>query len=191
MPKADGTALRKRYPCEVMVLSVGRLVPYKGYRYLVEAAALLPDDWKVVIGGSGPLQEELQGQITSLGLEGKVIMPGYLADNQLPAWFAACDVFVLGSIMKTEAFGIVQIEAMSCGKPVVTTRIPGSGTSWVNAEGESGLTVAPEDAPALAAALQEAAARREQLGEGARNRFLRLFTTEKMIEKIKEIYEEL
>ena len=118
-------------------------------------------------------------------------MPGYLADNQLPAWFAACDVFVLGSIMKTEAFGIVQIEAMSCGKPVVTTRIPGSGTSWVNAEGESGLTVAPEDAPALAAALQEAAARREQLGEGARNRFLRLFTTEKMIEKIKEIYEEL
>jgi len=191
MPKTDGTALRKRYPCEVMVLSVGRLVPYKGYRYLVEAAALLPDDWKVVIGGSGPLQEELQGQITSLGLEGKVIMPGYLADNQLPAWFAACDVFVLGSIMKTEAFGIVQIEAMSCGKPVVTTRIPGSGTSWVNAEGESGLTVAPEDAPALAAALQEAAARREQLGEGARNRFLRLFTTEKMIEKIKEIYEEL
>lgn len=191
MPKADGTELRKRYPCEVMVLSVGRLVPYKGYRYLVEAAALLPDDWKVVIGGSGPLQEELQGQITSLGLEGKVIMPGYLADNQLPAWFAACDVFVLGSIMKTEAFGIVQIEAMSCGKPVVTTRIPGSGTSWVNAEGESGLTVAPEDAPALAAALQEAAARREQLGEGARNRFLRLFTTEKMIEKIKEIYEEL
>jgi rhamnosyl/mannosyltransferase len=172
-----------------MVLSVGRLVPYKGFTHLVEAAAWLPEGWKVVIGGEGPLRGELEEQIRARGLQGKVVLEGYLPQEQLPSYFAACDAFVLSSVMKTEAFWIVQIEAMSLGKPVVATTVEGSGMAWVNAHGESGLNVPPGDARALAAALMDVVAGRERYGKAARERFRELFTTERMIEKIKRIYE--
>lgn len=191
LPKADISSIRERYPCRVMVLSIGRLVPYKGFTHLVDAAARLPEDWKVIIGGKGPLEAELRGQIRALGLEEKVILAGYLPQEEIPAWFRACDVFVLGSVMKTEAFGIVQLEAFSCGKPVVTTRVPGSGIAWVNADGESGCTVPPGDSQAMAEALLEVAGRKEELGQGAIRRYQALFTMEKMIEKIKACYEKV
>ena len=191
VPPANPAAIRAKYPCEKLILSIGRLVPYKGYRYLVEAAKFLPDGWKVVIGGTGPLCGDLMLQIRSLGLEGKVILPGYIPQEDIPAWFAACDVFVLSSVMKTEAFGIVQLEAFSCGKPVVATRIPGSGVSWVNADGESGRNVPPCDAGALAAALKETVAGADSLGQGARRRFERMFTIDNMITQIKKVYETL
>lgn len=189
MPSADASSVRARYGSDVLVLSVGRLVPYKGYAYLVDAAAFLPEGWKVVIGGDGPLREELQERIRAKGVEGKVELAGYLPQEELPAYFTACDAFVLSSVMKTEAFGIVQIEAMSLGKPVVTTTVQGSGMSWVNAHGESGLNVPPADAKALADALVEVVKGKEQYGEAARKRFQALFTTESMIEKVKQIYE--
>ena len=103
--------------------------------------------------------------------------------------FAACDVFVLSSVLKTEAFGIVQIEAMSLGKPVVTTLVPGSGMSWVNAHGESGLNVPPGDPKAMAQALVEVVGEKEKYGKAALERFRELFTTECMINKVKAIYE--
>ena len=189
MPSGNATSIRERYACDVMVLSVGRLVPYKGYTFLVDAAAYLPEGWKVVIGGDGPLREELQEQIRAKGLEGKVVLAGYLPQEDLPAYFTACDAFVLSSVMKTEAFGIVQIEAMSLGKPVVTTTVEGSGMSWVNAHRESGLNAPPGDAKALAAALIKVVEGKERYGKGARKRFQELFTTESMIEKMKQIYE--
>ena len=191
LPEADPSAIRERYPCRVMVLSIGRLVPYKGYRFLVDAAAFLPDGWKVVIGGMGPLEAELRAQIRRRGLEGKVILAGYLPQEELPAFFRACDAFVLSSVMKTEAFGIVQLEAFSCGKPVVATKVPGSGMAWVNEDGVSGRNVPPGDAEALAAALQEVVSRSESFGPGARQRYASLFTKERMIETIKDCYEEV
>ncbi len=181
--------IRRRYPCEVMILSVGRLVSYKGYSYLVDAAAFLPEGWKVVIGGDGPLRAALQEQIQVKGLVGKVELAGYLPQEDIPSWFAACDVFVLSSVLKTEAFGIVQIEAMSLGKPVVTTLVQGSGMSWVNEHGKSGLNVPPEDPRAMAQALMDVVREKEKFGEAARKRFQELFTTETMINKVKAIYE--
>lgn len=189
MPPGDASSVRLRHACKVMVLSVGRLVPYKGFTHLVDAAAWLPEGWKVVIGGEGPLRKELEAQIRTKGLEGKVVLEGYLPQEQLPSYFAACDAFVLSSVMKTEAFGIVQIEAMSLGKPVVATSVEGSGMAWVNAHGESGLNVPPGDARALADALVKVVEGKEQFGKAARERFRELFTTERMIEKIKRIYE--
>ena len=189
MPPGDAASIRLRHACKVMVLSVGRLVPYKGFTHLVEAAAWLPEGGKVVIGGEGPLRGELEEQIRARGLQGKGELEGYLPQEQLPSYFAACDAFVLSSVMKTEAFGIVQIEAMSLGKPVVATTVEGSGMAWVNAHGESGLNVPPGDARALAAALMDVVAGRERYGKAARERFRELFTTERMIEKIKRIYE--
>ena len=189
MPPGDAASIRLRHACKVMVLSVGRLVPYKGFTYLVDAAAWLPEGWKVVIGGEGPLRKELEEQIRARGLQGKVALEGYLPQEQLPSYFAACDAFVLSSVMKTEAFGIVQIEAMSLGKPVVATTVEGSGMAWVNAHGVSGLNVPPGDTRALADALVKVVEGKEQFGKAARERFRELFTTERMIEKIKRIYE--
>ena len=98
--------------------------------------------------------------------------------------YGACDLFVLSSVMKTEAFGIVQIEAFSCGKPVVATTIPGSGVSWVNQDGVSGRNVPPGDSRALASAIEEVMAQYPAFSEGARKRFETCFREESMIQSL-------
>lgn len=182
-------SIRARFPGKILIFACGRLVPYKGMEYLVEAAATLPDNFHVAIGGNGPLFRQLQTRIQELGLQERVTLLGYVPDEEMSGWFGACDVFVLPSIMKTEAFGIVQIEAMSLGKPVVTTKIPASGVSWVNKDGVSGINVPPQDASALAHAIAEAAKHREQLGAGARNLFLERYQLSTMIDKTLQLYE--
>lgn len=179
------------YMNKKIIFALGRLVPYKGFGCLVRAAAALGDDYVVLIGGSGPLRENLDGQIRSLGLEQKVKLLGYVPDEALPVLFGACDVFVMSSQLKTEAFGIVQIEAMSCGKPVVATAIPGSGVSWVNAHGVSGLNVPPRDPEALAEAIgricdDETAYR--HYADGAKARYEACFTFRNMIDKTIQLY---
>ena len=182
-------ALRAQTGAVHLVLSVGRLVPYKGYGYLIDAMSRLPEDWQLVLGGTGPLREALEKQIADLHLEGRVTLLGYIPDEDLPGWYGACDVFVLPSVMKTEAFGIVQIEMMSCGKPVVSTRIPGSGVSWVNEDGVSGVTVPPRDAAALAEGILRAYREAGTLGPGAAELFRMRYTLDKMIDKILYIYD--
>lgn len=177
-----------------MVFSLGRLVPYKGFRHLVEAAAALPDDYVVAIGGEGPLRRELEGLRDSLGVREKVVFCGRIADADLPAYYTACDIFCLPSVMKTEAFGIVQIEAMSLGKPVVATTIPGSGTSWVNRHEVSGLNVTPGDSRQLAGAIHAVCGdplRYESLGRGAKGRFESEFRLGLMVERCLELYEKV
>ena len=180
--------IKGRYHDKKIVLSIGRLIPYKGFEYLIEAAKYLPEDYRVIIGGTGPLQEQLEKQIAALNLEDKVSLEGYIKDGGLGAYYGAADVFVMSSTMKTEAFGIVQIEAMSCGLPVVSTCIPASGVAWVNQDGESGLTVEPRNAKALADAIEKICAAPAPYQEGARKRYEALFTKEKMLEKIRTIY---
>ncbi len=186
------SAMRNRYPGKKIVLSLGRLVPYKGFEYMIAAAAHLGDDYQVLIGGKGPLQESLQAQIDSLDLQDRVKLLGYVPDEDIPALYGACDVFVISSIMKTEAFGIVQIEAMSCGKPVVSTRIPHSGVPWVIEDGVSGLNVEPRDPEAIADAVRricEDPQTWRAFSEEARKRFDRMFTAKMMIDKMIDIYE--
>ena len=182
-------SIRKKYDGKKILLSVGRLIPYKGYEYLVEAARYLPEGRIILIGGDGPLKKQLQEQIAREKLENNVLLLGYLTKETLPLLFAASDVFVLSSVMKTEAFGIVQIEAMSAGKPVVATRIPESGVSWVNEDGVSGINVAPRDAKALAEAVESILHDYERFSQGAKARFRENFTEEIMIEKILQVYE--
>jgi rhamnosyl/mannosyltransferase len=119
---------------------------------------------------------------------------GYMADDDVPVYFQACDVFCMSSVMKTEAFGIVQIEAMSCGKPVVATRIPHSGVSWVNEHGVSGLNAEPCNAEDLAKCIRGVCEDREayaRFSQGALERYRTLFTQEQMIEKCLKIYDKL
>lgn len=184
-------AIRQRYMNKKIVFSLGRLVAYKGYCYLVAAAKYLGDDFVVLIGGTGALESELQREIDKLGLHEKVRLLGRINDEDLPAYYGACDVFCLSSVQKTEAFGIVQIEAMSCGKPVVATRIPHSGVSYVNAHGISGLNVTPGNAYELSEAIKTIVGNKEtyeHFSKGAKERYETLFTKNIMIKKCLEIY---
>jgi rhamnosyl/mannosyltransferase len=192
---ARAADIKDRYEGKKIVYSLGRLVAYKGYEHLIKAAQYLDNTYMILIGGGGPLQASLQQLIDETGVGNRVELLGYIEDDQqIAASFLACDVFCLSSIWKTEAFGIVQIEAMSCGKPVVATRIPESGVSWVNEDGVSGYNVEPEQAEALADAIVRIMSdpqRYAALSAGARQRFETLFTQEKMIDKCLSIYQSL
>ena len=186
--------IREKYAGKKIVFSLGRLVEYKGFSYLIDAAKYLSDDYVIIVGGSGPLKDELELQISKAGLSRKVKLIGRISDNDLPDYYSACDLFCLSSIMKTEAFAIVQIEAMSFGKPVVATKIPGSGVSWVNADGESGLNVEIKDPEAIARAIQRILSDSElyqKLSQGAKDRFERLFTFNTMIDNCLSIYQKV
>ncbi|WP_118195435.1 glycosyltransferase [Albibacterium indicum] len=186
--------LRRKYDGYRLIFSLGRLVEYKGYKYLIEALAKLDDTYRLAIGGIGPLRGELEELVDHLGVRSRVEFLGYVSDEDVPKYFEACDLFCLSSIWKTEAFAIVQIEAMSCGKPVVSTHIKGSGVSWVNADQVSGLVVPAEDADALANAIKKLMDDRElyeQVALGGRRRYKELFTRKKMVDKSLSLYRKL
>ena len=188
---ARAEEIRNLYPGKTLLLSIGRLVPYKGYAYLIEAMKLLPDDCHLLIGGTGPLRKQLEARIAEAGLQERITLKGWLTDEEVAASFGACDLFILPSIMKTEAFGIVQIEAMSCGKPVVATRIPDSGVAWVNADGISGWNAEPKNPKSLSEAILAVLKEKERFGEGATRRFAQCFRKEEMIQKTILLYETL
>jgi len=136
-----------------IILAIGRLIYYKGFKYLVEAAGQLPDDCMVLIAGSGPLGADLAAQIAREGLQEKVRLMGPMAQSHLDALLARCDVFCFPSTFRGEMFGMAQVEAMSYGKPVVGTKIPRSGVHEVNIDGVTGISVPPMDAQAIARAI--------------------------------------
>ena len=184
---------RNLYPGKKIVFALGRLVPYKGFDSLIDAAAILPDNYVVLIGGVGPLHNTLQEQIRKQKLEKKVRLLGYIRNEDIAEMFGACSVFVMSSKMKSEAFGIVQIEAMSCARPVVATTIPGSDVSWVNENGFSGLNVPPMNAHALAMAIQKICSNPDtyqRFSDGALERFATCFTSAIMIDRTIQLYAE-
>ena len=184
-------AIKKRYQGKHLIFSLGRLVDYKGYEYLIRSAQYLDHDFHIVIGGKGPLEIKLKALIEQLNLNDKVTLLGFVTDEDVSAYYMAADIFCLSSIWKTEAFAIVQIEAMSCGKPVISTDIPGSGVSWVNKHEVSGLVVERKNPKALALACKKICAdlKFEQcLQRGSRKRYEAYFTRDKMVEKCLSIY---
>lgn len=183
--------IKDRYRGKKIIFSLGRLVEYKGYEYLIKATALMSDDYMVLIGGSGPLKEKLQTLIEREGLSGRVELLGFVKDDEVPAYFGACDLFCLSSIQKTEAFGIVQLEAMSVGKPIVATRIKESGVSWVNEHGVSGFNVRPADPKELSSAITYILSNQDVYNKfslGACLRYNSLFTKVNMIDTSLSVY---
>ena len=182
---------KQRYAGKKLVVSIGRLVPYKGYTYLIQACQHLGDDYQVLVVGDGPLMDNLLGEVQEYGVQDRIHFLGYVEDDEMHALLAACNLFVMSSVMKTEAFGIVQIEAMSLGKPVIATKIPESGVSWVNADGVSGLNVPIRNPQALAEAILSICTDEKlhgQFSEGAKSRFHENFTLEGMIDRTIKIY---
>ena len=186
--------IRNMYPGKKIIFSLGRMVAYKGFGFLIESAKYLSDDYIILIGGSGPMKKEFDEQVEEDGLSNKVKLLGLIKDEDVAAYYEACDIYCMSSIFKNEAFGIVQLEAMSVGRPIVSTAIKGSGVSWVNKDGESGLVVSPENSEALASAfkkIMETPGLYENLSSQSAKRFEELFRKEKMIESCIAIYSSL
>jgi rhamnosyl/mannosyltransferase len=171
-----------------IALFVGRLVPYKGADVLLRALA--GTDVAAVIVGDGPLRGELEELARQLPLQSRVFFLGAVDDGTVAAWYAACDLFVLPSVTRAEAFGLVQLEAMARAKPVISTRLA-TGVPWVNVDGVTGIVVPPGDSDALAAALRTLgadAALRTRLGQAGRARFEAEFTRDRMIDRTVAMY---
>lgn len=175
-------------------LFIGRLVYYKGCDILLRAfaAANLPNS-SLTLVGSGPLLETLTQLAATLNISHQVTFLQGLDDAALADQIAACDVFVLPSVAKSEAFGLVQIEAMAYQKPVINTNLP-SGVPHVSLDSITGLTVEPSDVEALSKAMRwmaEHPTERMTMGIAGRKRVEEQFTLPKMLEKTFAIYQQL
>jgi glycosyltransferase involved in cell wall biosynthesis len=174
------------------ILFVGRFRYYKGLRYLLEALVALPDV-RLMLVGSGPMETSLRAQAHDLGITDRVVFAGGVSDAQLPSYYAAADLFVLPACERSEAFGLVLVEAMASGLPCVSTEL-GTGTSFVNAHGQSGLVVPPANAGALARACAKLVADpelRARLGAQARARAQALFDIRRLAPQVRSVYEEV
>jgi glycosyltransferase involved in cell wall biosynthesis len=182
--------LKRQHEGRPIVLFVGRLIYYKGADVLVRAMADVDAD--LVMIGRGPLEEELRAAAEAAGISGRITFLPPQSDEELSAWYRAADVFCLPSVARSEAFGLVQIEAHAAGTPVVSTDLT-TGVPYANLDGITGLTVPVGDAAALAAALNRLLADdalRERLGRQAEERALTQFTIPKMVEQTLRVYDE-
>lgn len=175
----------------LLILAVGRLVPYKGFDVLIDAARDLPTGCRIVIVGGGERRAELEARIHGRQVADRVVLVGRLDDEALRALFRRAAIFCLPSISRAEAFGVVLLEAMARGLPIVASNITGSGVPWVNRHGVTGLNVPAGDAPALAAALSQLLAdpvRRAHMGRAARRRFETEFTAARATRRFLDLY---
>lgn len=185
-PSSIGS-IRARYG-ERIVLAVGRLVYYKGFEYLIRAvrgtnAALL-------IVGTGPLETRLRSLTESLQLGKQVHFLGDVPD--VIPYYQAARLFALPSTARSESFGIVQLEAMACGTPVINTRLD-SGVPFVSPDQVTGITVPPANVPFLHDAIRRLLSDdelRQQFSIAAERRARDYFGLERMASKTLSVYEQ-
>ncbi len=123
---------------------------FKGLEYVLDALKQV-DALLIIVGQGGDLEEYYRKKVFDLGLEKRVIFAGTVSEEELPKYYNLCDIFVLPSIDRSEAFGLVYLEAMACAKPVVGSDLP--GVRRVIEHERNGLLVQPRDAAGLAVAL--------------------------------------
>ena len=131
--------IQEKYHNRKIIFSIGRLVYYKGFDNLIKLAKILNDDFAILIGGEGPLFNTLKSCIHKNKLDNKVILLGNLSSDEMKAYYSASRYFCFPSVNKAEMFGMVQLEAMYYGKPIISTDIPGSGAPLVSIDGETGF----------------------------------------------------
>jgi rhamnosyl/mannosyltransferase len=170
-------------------LAVGRLVYYKGLHNAIEALRHVPGELMVV--GEGPLGPELRALAARVGVEDRVTWVRHLTAEELVGAYHAATALWFPSNARSEAYGLVQVEAMASGCPVINTAVPHSGVAWVSRHEETGLTVPMNDPAALAAAanrLLRETGLRERLSAGARDRACREFDASLMARRSMEVY---
>ena len=188
--RGDAQRLRNQYGDLPLLLFIGRLRHYKGVDVLIRAMPRI--NARLLIVGTGPMQETWQNLAQAQNLAEKVFFLGDASDKEALAARYAADLFVLPSTNRAEALGIVQLEAMACGLPVVCTEL-GTGTSYVNRDGVTGLVVPPNDPHALTVAinrLHAAPALRAKMGVEGRRRVRSEFSLQEMVRKTITFYEE-
>jgi len=179
--------LRARHPR--LVVATGRLVPYKGFNVLIEA--LRQVDATVIIVGEGPLSEDLRRLACRLGIGKRLVLAGGLSRDDLKVHLHAARVLALPSVTAAEAFGIVQLEAMAAGLPVINTDLP-TGVPHVARDRREGLTVPPGDPAALAAAIDRLLGDPDlarHLGLAGRRRVAAEYRAEVFVKRIEDVYE--
>jgi rhamnosyl/mannosyltransferase len=195
MTKVDHvTKMHDSFDSRRLVLSAGRFTYYKGFDVLVQAAIHLREDVQVIIAGDGPLRPKIQELIIKMKLEDRVFLPGRLSDQELHALMAQCSVFCLPSIDRTEAFGMVLMEAMHYGRPIVSTRVWGSGMQLVNEHGVTGFCVEPENDRDLANALEfllDHPREAQAMGEAGKKRVDSMFHIASQVRQFNELYTRL
>ena len=190
-PGVSGDRVRERHGIDGnIVLYVGRLVFHKGIEYLIESARYV--DATFLIVGSGNKERELRRFAANRGLKRKVRFVGRVSEKELPEYYAAADVFVLPSVSRLEAFGIVALEAMASGKPVIVSDIP--GVSEVIVEGVQGIRARPMDSKDIAKkinTLLKDEDLRKRMGIAGRRLVEEKYTWNKVVEDVERVYLEL
>lgn len=184
--REEAARLRASHPGPLWV-GCGRLVYYKGFLNAIRALPEVPGTLLIV--GEGPDRPMLEAEARRLGVEGRLVLRGGVPS--LTPYYLAADAFWFPSNARSEAFGLVQVEAMASGCPVLNTHVPHSGVDWVSRHEETGLTVPIDDPGALAAAANRLLAEpglRRRLAEGARERAVREFDHRAMAERSLAIY---
>ncbi|MEW5819699.1 MAG: glycosyltransferase [Cyanobacteriota bacterium] len=188
---AEVKEIRSKYTNKSIILFVGRLSGAKGLEFLIQSMHKVSDNCILLIIGGGLLEEKLKNLITENSLDNKIIMLNTITGSQLVSYYHACDVFVLPSIAET--FGIVQLEAMICGKPVINTSL-NTGVNHVSIHNKTGLTVEPGNVSELATAINSLISDnklRTRLGTCAQERVLNYFTLDKIGTEYLQFYSSL
>lgn len=191
-PSAQGD----RPPGPVTILSTGRLVPFKGFEVLLEACGELDRrnfDFRCEIVGDGPLREKLEGMIAELHLQKRVELCGSLSQREVFSRLRACDIFALASVVDaggaSDVFPTVIMEAMACGKPVVSSKL--AGIPELVIDGLTGLLVPPEDWEEFAQALDKLVRDpllRRRMGDAGRHRMETDFSVIKTVEPLHQLF---
>jgi glycosyltransferase involved in cell wall biosynthesis len=172
------------------LLCVGRLTYYKGQRYLIEAVSCIPGV-ELILVGTGKHHDMYKRQIKELGVEDRVTLSGQASAEQLAYLLQTCDALCLPSIERTEAFGLVLLEAMQYAKPCICTDVTGSGMSWVVQHGETGLVATAKSSKSLQDCIQVLNSDPElarQMGEKGKQRYIQNFNLDQVTSKILSLY---
>lgn len=171
------------------ILFSGRFVYYKGLKYLLQAVEKVKGISCILVG-DGPCRKDLENMASKLGISDRVLFTGHLEDSLYREIFGQTDLFVLPSVFRTEAFGLVALEAMAAGLPIITTEV-GTATSVYNIDGVTGYVVDPCNARELAdkiALLTEDPALRTTMGSHAREQVRKNYSAKLMIQKYLDLY---
>ncbi len=197
-PKLDGTALRREYGLGdvPIILFIGQVRLRKGPQVILEAMPSIlrhhPTTMYVVVGPDYGIADQLKRRAAELGISDHVLIVGGRPQQELPAFYAACDIFVFPTCTPIECLGLSMIQAMSCGKPVVGSRI--NGIPEVIVDGETGFLTEPNDpiqaSEKIALLLQDGALRRT-MGDAGRARAVERFDQDVLVAELESLYHDV